>query len=106
MIGKKIKARRIQLNMTQDELAQKLGYKSRSTINKIELDKNDVSQSKLVKLAAALECDPIDLLDTPPYDIHSPSEVNLYAKKLSELTPENLDSVIKYIDFLLRTQNE
>ena len=35
-IGDRIKARRESLKMTQEELALKMGYKSRSTINKIE----------------------------------------------------------------------
>ena len=37
---KRIKARREELGMSQEELATKLGYKSRSTINKIEMGKN------------------------------------------------------------------
>ena len=43
---KRIKARREELGMSQEELATKLGYKSRSTINKIEMGKNDITQSK------------------------------------------------------------
>ena len=35
-IGEKIKEIRIQNNLTLDELAEELGYSSRSTINKIE----------------------------------------------------------------------
>ena len=42
----RIKLRREQLEITQDELAKKIGYTSRSTINKIELGKNDIPQSK------------------------------------------------------------
>ena len=41
---KRIKARREKLGMSQEELATKLGYKSRSTINKIEMGKNDINQ--------------------------------------------------------------
>lgn len=37
MLGDMIKKRREQIGMSQDELAQKVGYKSRSSINKIEL---------------------------------------------------------------------
>ena len=51
----RIRIRREELNLSQDELAKRLGYKSRSTINKIELGINDVSQSKIVALAKALE---------------------------------------------------
>lgn len=54
-IGDRIKARRIELGLTQDELAKKLGYKSRSTINKIELNINDITQPKIIDFAAALD---------------------------------------------------
>ena len=53
-IGKRIKDLRTELNMTQEELASKCGYKSRSTINKIELGINDIPQSKIVLFADAL----------------------------------------------------
>lgn len=60
VIGQKIMNRRKELQMTQEELAIKLGYKSKSTINKIELGINDIPQSKVVKFAEAL-------LTTPSY---------------------------------------
>lgn len=57
-IGERIKARREELNMTQDELAKKIGYKSRSSINKIELDLYNLKQSKIKTIADALETTP------------------------------------------------
>jgi len=53
-IGNKIMARRKELNMTQEELAKKMGYKSKSTINKIENGTNDIPQSKIAKFAKVL----------------------------------------------------
>lgn len=53
-LGANIKKRRIERNMSQQELADALGYRTRSTIAKIESGKNDVSQKKLIKFAAAL----------------------------------------------------
>ena len=44
IVGKNIKKRRIALGLTQEDLAKKLGYKSKSTINKIEKGINDISQ--------------------------------------------------------------
>ena len=44
---KRIKSRREELGLTQDELARKLGYKSRSSIQKIEKGENDIPQSKI-----------------------------------------------------------
>jgi len=44
--------------MSQDELAKKLGYKSRSSMNKIEKCENDIPQSKIVAFAEALNTSP------------------------------------------------
>ncbi|MBQ7792811.1 MAG: helix-turn-helix domain-containing protein [Clostridia bacterium] len=54
----RIRSRREELGMSQDELAKKLGYKSRSSINKIEMGINDVTQSKIVAFADALSVSP------------------------------------------------
>lgn len=62
-IGNKIKKRRTELGMSQEELAKKMGYSSRSTINKIELNINDVSQSKIVKFAEILDTSIAFLMD-------------------------------------------
>ena len=74
-IGANIRQRRFELKMTQQELADAMGYKCRATIAKIESGKNDVTQSKLIKFAAVLDTsvealisgsDAINLpLDTP-----------------------------------------
>ena len=61
-IGKNIMARRKLLGMTQEELARKMGYKSKSTINKIESGINDIPQSKIVKFAEALATTPAELM--------------------------------------------
>lgn len=53
-IGNKIKQLRTEKDMSQDELAKRSGYGSRSTINKIELGINDVPQSKIKAIAEAL----------------------------------------------------
>ena len=55
---KRIRQRREELGMSQEELAQKLGYKSRSSINKIEKGENDIPQSKIVAFAEALSTTP------------------------------------------------
>lgn len=54
-IGAKIKKIREELGLSQDELATKMGYKSRSSINKIENGTNDIPQSKVVAFAKALD---------------------------------------------------
>ena len=55
---KRIKHRREELNMTQDALAKKVGYKSRTSIHKIELGMTDLPQSKIMEIADALATTP------------------------------------------------
>lgn len=57
-----IRERRKQLGLTQQELANKVGYTDRSTIAKIEAGKIDIPQSTIVALAKALECSPGELM--------------------------------------------
>lgn len=56
-IGERIKQKRIEANLSQDELAKKVGYKSRSSIQKIEAARN-LPINKVEKMALALDCDP------------------------------------------------
>lgn len=57
-IGSRIRKRREQLDLSQDELAKRLGFKSRSSINKIELDERNLTQSRIKAIADALETTP------------------------------------------------
>lgn len=63
--GEKIKARREELGMTQKELADKLGYRSKTSILKIEQDVCGIRQSKIIEIATVLGMRPIDLIDKP-----------------------------------------
>lgn len=54
-VGSNIKKRRFELRMSQQELADAMGYKTRSTIAKIESGENDVSQKKLERFASVLD---------------------------------------------------
>lgn len=57
-IGERIKKRREELGISQDDIAKKLGYKSRSSINKIELGVNSLTQSKIKAIADVLATTP------------------------------------------------
>lgn len=100
-IGDRIKKRRLELRMSQEELAQKLGYKSRSSINKIELGHENLTQRKIKAIADALETTPAyimgwelemetsverqqinDLLDSHKDDIELHKHILEYAKFL------------------------
>lgn len=63
---KRIRSRREGLGISQDELAKRVGYKSRSSINKIEMGKNDITQSKIMEIAKALNTTPEYLMGWVP----------------------------------------
>lgn len=58
----RIRSRRIELGMTVEELAHKMGYKDKSSISKIENGKADIPQSKIAVFAEALETTPAYLM--------------------------------------------
>lgn len=62
MIGQNIKRMRELKGWSQEQLARMMGYKSKSTINKIEKNVNDVNQTTLDKFAKVFKCDTTDLL--------------------------------------------
>lgn len=110
MIGNKIKSRRIELGMTQMDLAKKMGYKSKSTINKIELGINDINQSKMVKMAHVLEV-PVEYFIDDNVVENSTASVSVkhlskYAELLSKLSPKSQASAIQYIEFLKSQEDE
>lgn len=59
----RIKQLRVDLKMTQEELATKVGYKSRSAINKIEKGLRDINQSQVIRFAKALNTTTSYLMD-------------------------------------------
>lgn len=74
-IGKRIKQRREFLGLSQEELAKKVGYNSRSTVNKIEKEINDITQSKIIAFANALDTTPSYLMG---WDDEEKKENNYY----------------------------
>lgn len=60
-IGDYVKKRRTELDMTQEELAALVGYKHKTSINKIELGQSDVPRSKIPAFSAALRVSELEL---------------------------------------------
>lgn len=67
-IGEKIRARREELGLTQERLAEILGYKNKSSIAKIEAGAADVPRSKVDAFASALSLSPEVLMGWPADD--------------------------------------
>ena len=82
-IGSRIKERREELRLTQEELADRVGYKSKSAIQKIERGVNELRQEKIAAFAKALATTPLYLMGWTN-------------EKAPELTLEELNILLAY----------
>ncbi len=94
-IGEKLKELRIERGWSQEQVATRLGYKSRSTINKIEMGKNDITQSTIFAFAKLFRIEPGDLINDEPLDIDE-----IRQKWDEEAQAANLDKKVKIYDYL------
>lgn len=114
-IGERVKAARERKGFTQDELAHKLGYKSRSSINKIEKER-DIPRSMIVKLAEILDVTPAYLMG---WDEEKKDKSNISAiyKKSIRMIPvfESVsagfgayadDQILDYCPFIISSEKE
>lgn len=118
-LGEKVKARREQIGMTQEELARKMGYKNKSSITKIEKGERDLPQSKIKQIADCLGTSPSYLMgwqkEEPKIDIDAlqkavemalrssveesePTRIDRIAEKLETLSDADLDRLEAIID--------
>lgn len=87
-----------------------MGYKSRSSINKIETGENDIPQSKIVAFARALNTSPSYLMgweeEAPPLNLSKDASVKF--EKLMQivdlLTDEEWQKVMDYAALLISAQ--
>lgn len=106
-LGEAIRRRREELGLTQDQLAVRLGYKSRSTINKIEKGINDVTQSKLLSFAQALDTTPGALTGWESRRGVREGDGLRFALAIEaeELDEKQLDDVLSFMRFLKQKKN-
>ncbi len=101
--------------MTQEELAHKCGYKSRVSINKIELER-DVPIKKLIPIAEALGVTPQELMGWDDDDDMISEGAARSAASLikgdnpsleyllscyDQMTPEKREQLLNFADFLI-----
>lgn len=107
-LGERIKQRRKELNMTQDELRKRLGLANNSSISVIESGKVDVSTEQLIQIADILNVSVVWLLGLEPEKVylhdydplvraykHADKETQLVVRRILGVKKEELDSSIK-----------
>lgn len=115
-----IKKRRIQLNISQQELAELVGYRGRSMVSQIEAGNVDLPLSMIKRFADALKCSPAYLMGWMEenvnaseefqrfYEAHKdelPSHLAAYFDIFAKLSPESQDKVIDYMNYQIEKEN-
>ena len=105
-IGERIRIRREELGMSQEELAKAIGYKSRSSINKIEIDGRGLPQGKVVAIARALHVTPAYLMGWEEADniAQDNAEYDWVIDQLRVLNDKNRQRLIDFIEMLMENQ--
>lgn len=103
-MGERIKECREKLNMSQEELAKKMGYVARSSITRIEKGQNDIPRSKIVEFAKALETTPEYLMglnekSEPEDNIENP-DIRMIARAGKKMSKEQSEILRKYAEFM------
>lgn len=99
-VGGRIKQIRNELGLSQDELAKKVGYRSRSSIQKIEASR-DLPLRKVTKMARALGCTESYLMGwtNNPHSVtasgHTPGEVVIIAPTEDESNIGKIKELMK-----------
>jgi len=112
ILYKNIKKKRLELGMSQEELAKKVGYSSRSMIAKIEAGDIDLYQSKIEEIAIALETTSAELMgwkkntaEEIAIIMQTEADVGILIKDYLSITSESKKRLLAYAE-KLRLLNE
>ena len=93
-----IRRRRLELNLSQDELAVRAGYAGKGSIAHIEAGRTDLGLEKIIKFAEALDTTPSELLRdesvlVPPEDVLKDDGERVLIKNYRQLSDEGKKAI-------------
>lgn len=106
-LGRRLKKRRLELGLSQEELATRMGLKSKSTICKIERGEDNLTTDTVRKYADALDTRPSYLMgweDKEPDASYDPTQIE-QAMRLFEMYQNAIPEIQTAVDSLLKSQS-
>lgn len=97
-VGELIAKYRKEKGLSQEELANLLGYKSRTTINKIENGQREVPRKMIAQLSIILNVSPLDLLGENDKSSTPTNKREALHSFIDNLTEEEADEL--YHDYI------
>lgn len=116
-IGERVKNRRLELGLTQIELAKRMGYESKAAICKVERGDDNITLDRVSKFATALNVEPGYLMgwneEAEPTKENAVTLASImkdktllnYIKKIMSLPAKKKEALYKYIDFLFSSDD-
>lgn len=112
-IGEKIKARRIELGMTTEDLGKLIGVQ-RSAVTKYEKGKIELRASQIQTIANALGVSPVSLLDDIEDEdtdqarleaLHQNPRLGMLFDRSRKMTKEDVDFMLQMADRILKERD-
>ena len=111
-VGEKIRARRIELGMTMDDLGNAIGVQ-RSAINKYEKGSVELTASRISSLARALDVPIFYLLDDDPEDVdqarlealHQDPRLGLLFDRSRKMSHEDVEFMLQMAERILKERD-
>lgn len=111
-VGEKIRARRIELGMTMDDLGKAIGVQ-RSAINKYEKGIVELTASRISGLAKALDVPVFYLLDDEPEDLdkerlealHQDPRLGLLFDRTRKMSHADVEFMLQFADRILKERD-
>lgn len=104
LIGELIKKRRIEIGLTLEELALASGYKSKTTLQKIEKGTRGIPLSKVPQIANALNVDVSYFFGYD--DIPADNGTNVIVEYYNRLSDDDKVMALNYMRFLAQDKGE
>lgn len=98
-MGLRIKYKRTEAGLSQQELADKCGFQTRSAISMVESGKRDITRDKIILIAQALGVSPAYLMGWEnKLNSIEKIEAENYAKRLVKLPADKREIIYKLIE--------
>ena len=105
-MGEIIRQRRIELGLSQEELAVRCGFRSKSTISKMESGQRTTKTKNLLKVARALDLDPAVLVVPEEMDcLVTDPDIDLVIETM-RTRPDLAVEILKYVKYLISQEEK
>ena len=110
LLYENIKKRRLELNMSQQDLAEAVGYKGKSMISQVESGQIDLPITMVKKFAEALKVDAGDLMGWEDFEIVHDDNVifsnNERERRLIKMLQNSTPEIQSAVELLLKSAQQ